>query len=81
MVKYLGGRNFGPRNFRPGLSARTEFPVIFRTEKKFWYDFRPNPKNLPEIRTTLKQTRRINHFKKHSAEQSSFEWNMFGNIV
>jgi hypothetical protein len=47
--------NFGPRTFRPG--------------KKFRYDFRPGQKNLPEIRTELKETRRISHYKKHSAEQ------------
>ena len=26
----MGARNLGPRNFRPGLSDRSEFPVIFR---------------------------------------------------
>jgi hypothetical protein len=61
--------NFGPRNFRPGLSARAEFPVIFRTEIKFGYDFRPSLKNSPEIRTKLKRTHHINDYKKHSAEQ------------
>ncbi len=60
---------FRPKDFRPGLSARAEFPVIFRTEIKFRYDFRPSPKNSPEIRTKLKRTRHINGYKKHSAEQ------------
>jgi hypothetical protein len=61
--------NFRPRNFRPELSARAEFPVIFRTEIKFQYDFRPSPNNSPKIRTKLKRTHHINDYKKHSAEQ------------
>jgi hypothetical protein len=67
--KLTGGQNFGPRNFRPGLSARAEFPVIFRTEMKFLHDFRASPKNSPEIRTKLKRTHHINDYKKHSVEQ------------
>ena len=56
--------------FRPEeFSSQDEFPVIFRTEKKFRHDFRAGQKNLPEIRTELKETRRISHYKKHSAEQ------------
>ncbi len=56
--------------FRPEeFSSRDEFPVIFRTGKKFRCDFRPGQKNLPEIRTELKETRRISHYKKHSVEQ------------
>jgi hypothetical protein len=65
----MGGQNFGPRNFRPGLLARAEFPVIFRTDIKFLYDFQPNPKNSPEIRTKLKRTHHISDYKKRSAEQ------------
>jgi hypothetical protein len=61
---------FELHEFRPKeFSSRTEFPVIFRTEIKFRYDFRPSPKNSPEIRTKLKRTRRISGFKKRSAEQ------------
>ena len=48
----MGGRNFGPRNFRPGLSARYEMNVRVRVlqfyrQKKFWSfgpDFQPDTK-------------------------------------
>ena len=68
-----GGRNFGPRNFRPGLSSRDEFPVIFRPGPKFRYDFRPWAKNSPEIRTELKRIHHIDYYKKRSAEQYVFQ--------
>jgi hypothetical protein len=54
-----GGQNFSPRNLRRGLSVRAEFPLIFRTEIKFRYDFWSSAKIPPEIRTKLKRTRTI----------------------
>ena len=42
----MGYMNFGPRNFRAGLSARSEIPEIFRAGPKVRKEFRPGPKIL-----------------------------------